>query len=332
MRDVEFAPLARRVSAIGFGCASLGSRVDARRGTTALARAYDAGVSWFDVAPSYGNGHAENLLGKFLVGKRSQVAVCTKVGLLPGRERLASRVITPILRSAIRWFPGLRKQVVKRRPPAQRVALTGPLVESSIVESLRRLHTDCVDVLALHEAHVADVQRDDVLQALDNVVRKGYARTIGWAGDLGAGLAAISLSEHFGVLQVSNDELANNITSLNRQLPAGRSVRFVTHSVYGHEGSLDVLTSKIAKQPDTRMLMNSMGYRDAPRKAAAAYLLDFALASNRQGVVLLSMYEPEHLSFNIGRLEASPPPEIVLDLANHLRTPHACQDLLGDRA
>src|SRR5580704_13025548 len=139
MRRVDFAPLGRSVSAIGFGCASLGSRVEAKRGIEALSRAYDAGVSWFDVAPSYGDGHAEVLLGEFLAGKRSQVSVCTKVGILPCRVPFVLRVTRPIVRQAIELVPELRKRVARLRPAAQVVGLTGSLIESSVVESLKRL-------------------------------------------------------------------------------------------------------------------------------------------------------------------------------------------------
>jgi aryl-alcohol dehydrogenase-like predicted oxidoreductase len=321
MRRVEFAPLARSVSAIGFGCASLGSRVDGKRGMAALGRAYDAGVTWFDVAPSYGDSHAEMLLGKFLAGKRSQVDVCTKVGILPGRASLAMRIAKPIVRWAIAMQPELRKPVSSLRPPAQRVRLTGPFIESSLEGSLRRLQTEYIDVLALHEANLDDVQRHDVLRALDNVVRKGYARAISLAGDLVFALTAMGLSEHFRILQFANNPFAPNAALAKKQLPPDGFVRFVTHSVYGDGGSLDSLAAIIAKQADKRSLMDSVGYRDAPRKTAAAFLLDFALASNPEGVVLLSMYEPLHLSLNLSRLTASPPPEVVLDLATRLTSP-----------
>src|SRR5260221_4968652 len=95
MRHVEFAPLSRTVSVAGFGCASLGSRVDAKRGTAALARAFDAGITWFDVAPSYGDGQPEGLLGKYLASKRSQVVICTKSGYVPARVSLAITLAMP---------------------------------------------------------------------------------------------------------------------------------------------------------------------------------------------------------------------------------------------
>ena len=318
MRHVNFAPLSRSVSAIGFGCASLGSRVDARRGREALARAYDAGVSWFDVAPSYGDGHAEVLLGDFLAGKRSQVILCTKVGILPGRVSLPMRVAKPALQRAIAMLPGLRKRLVKLRPPAQRVELNGSFIESSIVESMRRLKTDYVDVLALHEARLEDVKRDDVLQALDNIVKKGYARTICSAGDLSVSLAAVDLSEHIRVVQIANTPFRPNLALAKQRLTPERGVGFVVHSVYGQEDALEALTSVIEGEDDKRSMLLAAGYRGATRELAAAVLLDFALASNRDGVVLLSMYQPQHLDFNLARIESSPPADAVLDLASRL--------------
>jgi aryl-alcohol dehydrogenase-like predicted oxidoreductase len=332
MRRVNFAPLSRSVSAIGFGCASLGSRVDARSGSSALARAYDAGVSWFDVAPSYGDGHAEGLLGAFLAGKHSQVTVCTKVGVLPSRVSFPMRIAKPFVQRTIAFLPGLRRHVVKFRPPTQPVDLTGLFVECSIVESLRRLQMDYVDVLALHDARLADVQRDDVLRALDNVVRKGYARTISLAGDLSVSLAAVTLLEHVSVIQVANNLFLPNLALAKQQLPSGRSMHFVTHGVFGQHGSLDTLASMIAKEADKRTLLDAAGYRVGAREDAAAFLLDFALASNPDGVVLLSMYQPSHLSSNLGRLTSSPPPDVVLDLANRLVALHACPGRWGKKA
>jgi aryl-alcohol dehydrogenase-like predicted oxidoreductase len=221
-------------------------------------------------------------------------------------------------------LPQLRKHVAKLRPSAQRVGLTGTFIELSVVESLKRLQVDYVDVLGLHEPDVGDVQRDDVLQALDNVVGKGYARTISVAGDLSVALTAMALSDRISIIQIGNSPFAPNIALAKHELPADRSVGFITHSVYGKDGPLDALTAMIVRDAGRRSLMKSVGYRDAPRKAAASFLLDFALSSNPDGVTLLSMYEPRHFNFNIGRLMASPSPEVVIGLASGLMFPQTC--------
>jgi aryl-alcohol dehydrogenase-like predicted oxidoreductase len=318
MRLVEFAPLGRSVSALGFGCASLGSRVDAKRGTAALTRAFEAGISWFDVAPSYGDGNAEEILGRFLVGKRSQVVLCTKVGLLPGRASLPARIAKPVAQRALRIAPGLRELIVKGRAPAHRVELTGTFIEASVQESLKRLQTDHIDVLALHEANETDVEREDVLRALESVVSAGSVRSISMAGDVHVGLKAVGFSERIGILQLANSPFEPNVALAKARVPSGRMIGFVVHSVYGHTAALDRLTGMIENDSAKSALMEAHGYCGAARAMATAFLLDYALASNREGVVLFSMYEPVHLRFNLGRVAASPSSESVLSLSDRL--------------
>ena len=54
------------VSVLGFGCGSVGGlfvRGDRQDMATALARAIDLGINYFDTAPSYGDGLSETNLG-----------------------------------------------------------------------------------------------------------------------------------------------------------------------------------------------------------------------------------------------------------------------------
>ena len=81
MRYVSLPGTDIRTSNLGFGCASLGSRVSKKEGLEALARGFDEGITWFDLAPIYGGGTAESIFSEFLTGKRDQVHVCTKVGV-----------------------------------------------------------------------------------------------------------------------------------------------------------------------------------------------------------------------------------------------------------
>jgi aryl-alcohol dehydrogenase-like predicted oxidoreductase len=106
VRLVRIPKLDREVSAIGFGCASLGSRISAANGSRAIAHALDLGLTWFDVAPSYGDGQAESLLGSALRGRRDKVVICTKFGIAPAPVPLAARLIRPLARRAVAAFPG----------------------------------------------------------------------------------------------------------------------------------------------------------------------------------------------------------------------------------
>lgn len=56
-------------SAVGFGCWAIGgtwNNVTDDESVRAIRAAIDAGINFFDVAPVYGKGHAETVLGKAL--------------------------------------------------------------------------------------------------------------------------------------------------------------------------------------------------------------------------------------------------------------------------
>jgi aryl-alcohol dehydrogenase-like predicted oxidoreductase len=318
MQQVAFAPLGSSFSAFGFGCASLGSRIGPGRGVAALDRAYAAGVTWFDVAPSYGDGQAEIVLGSFLVGKRHAVAICTKVGILPSSPSWTMRFFKPIVRRSIEVLPLLRKYVAKVRPPARRIELNGQLIAKSVTDSLRRLRTDYIDVLTLHEPSLEDIRRDDVLAAFDSVLAKGYARAIAVAGDFDIALASVRAFKSINIVQVTNNPFMPNVERARGMVPTDRAIGFVTQGVYGHNAAYDRLVALLSRRPDRLALVQDAGYCGKLKDIAAAVLLDYAIASNPSGIVLISMYTPRHLAFNLSRLTDAPAPDVVLDLVHRL--------------
>jgi len=107
-----------QISELGLGGGGLGgifgetSDEEAQRTVQA---ALDAGVTYIDVAPAYGNGRAEENVGRALVGRRDEGSIATKFLLRP--DDLADI-------------------------PAA--------MERSVGESLARLRTDRIDVIQLH--------------------------------------------------------------------------------------------------------------------------------------------------------------------------------------
>jgi aryl-alcohol dehydrogenase-like predicted oxidoreductase len=117
-------------SRVGLGTAPLGSRVegplwwgpqDPADAVGAVRAALDAGVDWIDTAPFYGWGRAEELVGRAVAGRRHEVRILTKCGTV--------------------------------RRPDGRVGEDGSpaSVRAGVQESLRRLGTDHVDVLQVHD-------------------------------------------------------------------------------------------------------------------------------------------------------------------------------------
>lgn len=75
-----------QLSAIGLGCWAIGGKwwgddVDDGRSIATIHAALDHGINWFDTAPLYGHGHADELLVKALGKRRHEVVIATKVGV-----------------------------------------------------------------------------------------------------------------------------------------------------------------------------------------------------------------------------------------------------------
>jgi len=113
-----------------------------------LQRALDLGVRHFDVAPMYGNGLDERELGIALRGRRGEVTIATKFGIPFRPYGEWSRTLFLPLRVADRLLPGYHaRQAARDYSPAA--------LQASVEASLRRLQTDHVDSLLLHEPPAA---------------------------------------------------------------------------------------------------------------------------------------------------------------------------------
>ena len=145
-----------RVSALGFGCGAVGGlMVSAEPGERlrAVSAALEAGVNYFDTAPSYGDGVSERNLGSALreLGAIDEVVIGTKVMLQP--EELEA--------------------------PAG-------AVRSSLEASLRRIGRDHADVCYLHNAIAipGGVSREAtlgvVLAEFQDLVQAGLTRHVGF--------------------------------------------------------------------------------------------------------------------------------------------------------
>jgi aryl-alcohol dehydrogenase-like predicted oxidoreductase len=293
-------------SCLGFGCASLGSRVGEAPGLRALEAAFDAGVTWLDLAPLYGAGRAEEIAGRFVRGRRDAVQICSKVGLAPGGGGVRAALM-PAARAAVRAVPALRGLL--RRSGVQAATalpLTPELVTGGLETSLRRLGTDHLDLYALHGVTAAALT-EEVARALEDVLAAGKARAVAVAGDAAAGLAAIAAGAPFGVVQAAlpAPEAPDPL------LPAARAAGFgvVLHSVFGVDGSLAALRARAAADPALRAALAGAGDLD---RALGRRLLERAFARNPDGVVLVSMFSEASRAANLAVARAPLPEDADL--------------------
>jgi aryl-alcohol dehydrogenase-like predicted oxidoreductase len=187
MRSKPFLPgsPALKLSELGFGCAAVAGRVSRKDSLQALHAAFEAGVTLYDTARSYGYGQSEAVVGEFLAGRRDSVVLCTKFGIMPATVGGWKRKIKPLAQLAIRTFPGLRK-VARQQAASQFVPnqFTPEILKASFTQSLRELKTSYVDMLLLHAAPMSVLQQGDLLDAMHRLVEEGKVRMAGISAQL----------------------------------------------------------------------------------------------------------------------------------------------------
>lgn len=304
MRTVFVSGLSREVSALGFGCAFLGSRVSESQGLRALNYAFERGITWYDVAPAYGDGEAEGILGKFLGGRRDRVAICTKFGVPRPVVSPLMRLLKPAARAMAKALPhwGSGKPGAKRIGNKNR--LHPEQIEGSVIESLRRLRTDYIDVLALDDPSPQDCTNEAVLRELRRVIRKGYVRCVAIAGAPEAIIAGARTPDLYKIAQLPENPFSRTVAAVKDALAGDAKFFFVTHSVFG-VGALERLSHLLVGDGGRLgALASQLAYN--PPFMASEMLLDYAFATNPEGVVLASMFNQTHIDMNCARAARKP--------------------------
>ena len=306
MDHVKLHSLETPVSVLGLGCASLGSRVGAKAARAALDRAFEAGVTWYDLAPAYGAGQAEEIFASFAMGKRDRIQICTKVGLLPPKPSTLKRILMPIARPIAGAIKPIRAAIKGSGVTANRaITLTPELLLSSLEQSLARLKTDHIEVYALHNARPEDLQNEALLRALEDIKTSGKAQAIATAASHETAAAGI-VSDHIDIIQMGHPDLPNDLIATAQS----HKTDTITHSVFGVGSSLRALEAKL--DPKLRAQLQDMGFQ-----SPADLLLAHARVTNPAGLTLCSMMSPHSLQANT-RAAHLPFPKAARDLCDRL--------------
>src|SRR3989338_4297843 len=142
-----------KISEIGFGCWAIGGTsygpTKDEDSLQALETAWERGVNFYDTADTYGHGHSEELLAKFLKGKpRDKVIIASKAG----------------------WdfyHGGSRKN------------FDSDYLRFACDESLKRLGVDTIDLYQLHNPSLELIKEGRVVNVLEELKRAGKIRFIG---------------------------------------------------------------------------------------------------------------------------------------------------------
>jgi aryl-alcohol dehydrogenase-like predicted oxidoreductase len=151
-----------RVSEIGFGLWTISTgwwgTYTQGEAIGLMHKALDLGMTLFDAADTYGNGYSEELIAKAFPKQRDQIVIATKVGYNfydHGSERRGQREIPQ--------------------------DFSIPFLREAVDKALKRLNTDHIDILQLHNIRREQVEDDAVWSLLENLVQEGKIRSYGAA-------------------------------------------------------------------------------------------------------------------------------------------------------
>jgi aryl-alcohol dehydrogenase-like predicted oxidoreductase len=149
------------VSEVGFGVWTVSTgwwgEVDEARSVKLLRLAHEKGINYFDTADTYGSGLGETLLRDAFGHMRDEVVISTKIGY--------------------DFYNHTARRGQQERPQDW----SEDFIRFAFEQSLKRLGTDYVDFLQLHNTKMDAVVNDTLFELVEEFEREGKVRSYGIA-------------------------------------------------------------------------------------------------------------------------------------------------------
>ena len=280
--DFANAPLnGVQLSRIGLGCGRLTGGASTRSSAKIVEAALAGGITHFDVAPSYGLGLAEAVIGQVL-GSTKGVTIATKAGIPRPRSRLLKSFARELLKPAVRLAPWLKSRLVASVSEApMQDRFRAELIRASLTESLIELKREYIDLFLLHEPlmHI-DPSLQDLISGLVD------AKTIGMYGvGTEAGLDAMPA---FG-------SVAQYCWSTTAQAQTNDGRLHIQHGLLRHFlPRLNRFATSLPPEP-LMHLSNSLDFDLADADRLGSLLLTLALSIDPEAVFLISSNNPQRI-------------------------------------
>ncbi|CAH1192479.1 Aldo-keto reductase YhdN [Paenibacillus allorhizoplanae] len=203
MEYTSFGRTGMRVSKLGLGGAPLGGDfgpVTDEQVIEVIDRALELGINFIDTAPLYGAGESERRIGKAIQSKREQIFLATK--------------------AVMRGTPYTYENTIQ-----------------SVEDSLKRLGTDYVDLIQMHELSElnAEMGMNETIPAFLKLKEQGKVRAIGVNAFNPSLLLPFIRSGHIDSVQTFCRYMLIDYTAMDELLPTAKqhNVAVINGSVLG---------------------------------------------------------------------------------------------------
>ncbi len=259
-----------------------------------LARLYEGGVNLFDTASIYGGGRSERAFGEFFSRerRREQVFISTKMDI----------------RRELRAGKNVYQTAVKHAE-----------------DSLRRLHTECVDILMLHGCTTLMdyVDNEEWLRATEDLKKQGKARFIGFSEHQKPAevLSRAAASGHYDVALVAFSLVKGTWGALGRY-----DIKTMTPALEAaRKADMGIMAMKAALRAE--QIVEQVAEPKLQKKGYSAHQLCYRLVLDVPGVaaVTCGMTNMTHVEKNL----AVPSIKLAAAEVEHLRRAAAESHVCG---
>ena len=149
------------ISEVGFGVWTISTgwwgEVDDKRSVKILRQAHERGINYFDTADTYGSGKGETILADAFGHMRDEVVISTKIGY--------------------DFYNHTARRGQQERPQDW----SEDFIRFALEQSLKRLGTDYIDFLQLHNTKMDAIEDDALFSLMEEFEREGKIRAYGVA-------------------------------------------------------------------------------------------------------------------------------------------------------
>lgn len=228
-------------SAIGLGTWAIGGWMwggtDEAASIAAIQAAVDEGITLIDTAPAYGQGLAEEIVGKALTGRRDKVVLATKCGLV--------------------WHTQKGNHFFDYDSGPVHRYLGRDAIIYEVEESLRRLKTDYIDHYVTHWQDPTTAI-SETMETLEDLKKQGKIRSIGASNTAPEEVSAYVAAGQLDAVQEEYSMIKRDIETTHVPLCIETDVSVLSYSSL----ALGLLSGKIG--PD-RVFSGDDQRKDNPR-------------------------------------------------------------------